>query len=178
MPRTSNEAEVIAAYATQTAPPSPPSNLTEEQRRYWIAIVADLPAGYIRSDTTPCLIELVRAMSYATQVSETLTAMRNAELGGEDETQRETFAELLQMSREQSRVISLLSTKLRFTVQARDTSRAAARADPLGRAATLGFGRRRPGQLGRDVLRPCSADAKPSQMAQRPRNPASAEMCD
>jgi hypothetical protein len=71
-------------------------------------------------------------LSYSAQVSEALASLRNANLTGWD---REIFGELLQMSCEQSRLIALLSTKLRLTNQARDNSVVAKRArerTPLG----------------------------------------------
>jgi hypothetical protein len=121
MPRTANEARTISAYAKQTPPRSPPSNLTEEQRGFWREILENLPANHIRSDCAPTLVELCRHLSYSAQIAEALNVLRSANLVGNDED-REVLVELLQLAREESRIIALLSTKLRLTNQARDDS--------------------------------------------------------
>jgi hypothetical protein len=139
MPRISQEAEMIARYAGEMPKPEPPAELTEEQKRYWREICEDLAQGHLRSEGEPTMIELVRQMSYATQISEQLNSLRQLELTGSDKagkSQRAIFTRLLQASREQSHIIAVLSTKLRFTNQSRVNSVTAERArarTPTGR---------------------------------------------
>lgn len=125
LPRTSIEAAHMARIVNPAPPPAPPETLTTEQQDYWRQITADLPTGWIRAENMPTLTELVRQMSYAKQIADELTAMRNTQLSGGDKaakTQRSIFKQLLQASRQQARIISSLSTKLCFIVQGRDNS--------------------------------------------------------
>jgi len=105
--------------------------LSEEQQKFWRKICKDLRPNHIRSDTVPVLTELVRHLSYAAKLSAQLEAMRQDELAGGDragKNRRAVYLQLLQAHREESRIVAVLSTKLRFTVQARDDSEAAERA--------------------------------------------------
>jgi len=131
MPRTSAQAQSTARFSLETPPPPPPSDLSVEQQKAWREICADLRPGHIRSDTVPVLAELVRHLSYSTKLAEQLEVMREAELTGRDsagKSKRSVYLQLAQAHREESRLVAVLSTKLRFTVQARDDSVAAERA--------------------------------------------------
>jgi alpha-D-ribose 1-methylphosphonate 5-triphosphate synthase subunit PhnG len=81
------------------------------------------------------------------------------ELTGRDKdgkSQRAIFVKLLQAAREQSHIIAVLSTKLRFTNQSRVTSQAAERArarTPTGR---------RPWQYPFDDDEPSEPESQPS----------------
>jgi hypothetical protein len=135
MPRIAVEAKITNAYARSNPSRSPPSVLTEEQKSFWREIIEDLPANHIRSDCAPTLVELVRHLSYAAHIAESLNLLRGANLVGNDED-REAFIELTKIAREESGIIALLSTKLRLVNQARDNSVVAKRArlrTPTGR---------------------------------------------
>jgi hypothetical protein len=76
------------------------------------------------------MVELVRHMSYSAQIAEALDSMRAAPLAGMDreaKAQRLLFIRLLHEAREQSRLISSLSVKLRLTPQAQTVARDVAR---------------------------------------------------
>lgn len=125
MPKISSEAQRTAHYSHTKPPPPPPANLTEEQAGFWRAIVADLPAGHIKSDNTPLLVEMCRHLSYAAHFGEQLDEMRQAKLTGADapgKNRRATFIGLAQAAREESRLISSISMRLRLANQARDNS--------------------------------------------------------
>jgi hypothetical protein len=136
MPRTSQEAELSTRYAITNPPPLPPEFLTPEQQDYGRAICADLPTGHIRSDCTPVMCELVRAMSYGAQLAEALALVRAVPLVDMTKAQRVIFFQMLRQAREQAKLIADLSTKLRLvpqaTTRARDAARLRART-PVGR---------------------------------------------
>jgi hypothetical protein len=135
MPRTSQEAELCTRYAITNPPPPPPSDLTQEQQRFWRAICTDLPAGHVRSDCTPVMVELCRHLSYAVQVAEALASVRAVPLANMTKVQRAIFFQLLRQAREQSKLIADLSVKLRLvpqmTTRARDAARLRERT-PIG----------------------------------------------
>lgn len=138
MPRTSAEAELMEPFAMQTPPPEPPKGLTEGQARFWRRIVTDLPAGHVRSDNEPTLVQLVRHLDYAEHVAEQLAGMRNDDLTSNKDAGRDRrliFMNLLQMAREQARIIADLSVKLRLVNSSRDnltTSKRARERTPAG----------------------------------------------
>ena len=107
----------------QASPPEPPEGLTEKQAKFWRRIVTDLPAGHIRSDNEPVLAQLVRHLEYAEQVAHQLADFRGQDFWQLDEgarARRSTFGELLQMAREETRIIADLSLKLRLVNSSRE----------------------------------------------------------
>jgi hypothetical protein len=131
MPRTSAQARSTARFSLENPPQPLPSDLSEEQQKAWREICADLRSGHIRFDTVPVLAKLVSHLSYNAKLAEQLGAMREAELTGRDsagKNKRSVYLQLAQAHGEESRLVAVLNTKLRFTVQARDDSVAAERA--------------------------------------------------
>lgn len=127
---TSKSAHAASVFALDPPKPEPPADLIEEEARFWREIVADLPHGHIRSDNTPVLRELCRHMVYSRQVAEQLRELRERHLAAHGPTpakDRSVFNQLVTIARDESRLISNLSVKLRLVNQTRDDSPTAER---------------------------------------------------
>jgi hypothetical protein len=140
----SQEAQIIARQvAVEAQKPEPPASagLTAEQLGYWRSIVEDLPPGHIRSDNTPVMVELVRAMSISQQIAEALADLRDLRLAGAGKqatSDRTAFLQMTKQLREQTQLIAVLSQKLRFTNQSRDGSNGATNAARLRARSPFG----------------------------------------
>jgi hypothetical protein len=72
MPRTSVVAAEQAPFAIMGEALAPPSELTEEQRGFWRALVDPYPPEKFRPECAPALREFVRAMSRSAKLNEQL----------------------------------------------------------------------------------------------------------
>jgi hypothetical protein len=122
MPREAAAVEDTVAFIVPNAPMPPPSELTEQEVRYWRALVDAFPGDRFGADDHVLLVELVRAQARARQINEQLELMRTRALtmttvpGNKI---RRVFIQLAQEAREESRLIAMLCVKLRLATQTR-----------------------------------------------------------
>jgi hypothetical protein len=112
---------------SQRAPP--PTDLTPTQRKIWRNIVASVDRDWF-NDVTPLLTELVAHIDYgrmlAAGIEEVRARLVGLPLGSKEEkAMSRQLASLLRLHGKQSASIASLSTKLRLTPQARQSSRRA-----------------------------------------------------
>jgi hypothetical protein len=107
----------------------PPADLSPSQRKIWREIVASVDRDWF-NDVTPLLTELVCHVSYAREIAGAIEQVR-AQLVGlplgskEERAMSRQLASLMRQHGRQSSSIASLSTKLRLTPQARQSSRRA-----------------------------------------------------
>jgi len=122
MPRLSAIATEAAEHALAPAPLPAPDGLTPEEVTLWRGL-AD--AGGLDAGNGPVLRELIAAMSRSRRVNSALEAMGGKSLTGSSKAGKEARAVYLQLaaaSVAEARLISVLSTKLRLSKQARTRS--------------------------------------------------------
>ena len=113
----------IAAVSAETRRPSPPAELTERQAEIWQDIVNTQPGGWFRPSEEPLLVAFCRHVVSANWISKQIDTFHceNGEL--------ETLDRLLRMHERETRALSSLATRMRFTQQARMHPRTAGRAE-------------------------------------------------
>jgi hypothetical protein len=117
MARQSVAAAVAAEHAIAPAPMEPPSYLTAEEAAEWRTLV---DAGRLGVDQGPLLAALVLAMSRSSRLAAALATMDGKSLAGSSKAGRETrdvFLRLASASVAEAKLVSALSTKLRFSKQ-------------------------------------------------------------
>jgi phage terminase small subunit len=127
MPRVAAANSELTAFQHPAAPMEPPSELSEEAAEHWRRLVGSFPRERFREDAVPVLTALCQHMVISRQINTELDALRNAKLNGlsaKDEKVRRMFERLAKQAREEAKLISVLSTKLRCTPQSqsRDTA--------------------------------------------------------
>src|SRR6478752_5807596 len=88
--------------------PSPPADLTDEQAEVWRGVVDRLPADWFHAENLPLLVQYCRHVIRARHIAEVI----------DDAASRISpfdYAKLLQIEEVQSRAISSLATRMRFT---------------------------------------------------------------
>ena len=105
--------------------PSPPADLTQIQRHYWLEITNSLPAEWFRDDNKAVLAEYCRTLS--------TLAFLNAQIDAEEEKEPVAinlplYLELLKRRESLVRVQLSQATKMRLTQQSRYGERSASRA--------------------------------------------------
>lgn len=89
----------------------PPHDLTDEQVEVWRAVVDAEPADHFTPSTIPMLTQYCRHVVCARQIAELMErAAADMDLNA--------FDKLLQMQDRESRVMSMLATKMRLSQQA------------------------------------------------------------
>jgi hypothetical protein len=118
MARHSAAEQAALASAIEGPTLAPPPELSAEEAQSWREITASLPPSWFDSGNAPVLAELCRHMALSRQIAEELATMRKRKLTSDTPhgaKQREIFRQLLQAAREESRLIAMLSVKLRLT---------------------------------------------------------------
>jgi hypothetical protein len=103
--------------------PSPPAELTDKQAQIWHDIVDTVPGGWFRPSEEPLLVAYCRHVVSAHSVSKKIDAF-NFESG-----ELKVLDRLLRMRERETRALSSLATRMRFTQQARMHPRTAGRAE-------------------------------------------------
>jgi hypothetical protein len=122
MPKESAAAQEMTPFALSAAPLPPPDSLNEEEAGYWRGLVGQFPRERFDVDDVPLLVELMRHMSTARQINEQLDLMRRVRLIGpslERAKARQVFCQLARQAREESKLIAMLSVKLRLADQSK-----------------------------------------------------------
>jgi hypothetical protein len=126
----------MAAYAVPGRVLPPPEYLTEEQRRFWKALVDPFPPERFSVDHESALVELVRHQAIAAQLNEQLSALRRRDLNRDSKSvnaTRRIFLQLADAARHETRIITSISTKLRLLDQSKERkSLATARREQMG----------------------------------------------
>ena len=115
----------IVREALEGYRPSAPDELTAQQARTWREIVESVPGGWISRSQEPLLAAYCRHVSAADRLS----AMIDDCI--QDLEEREAllrFAKLLSMRERETKALSSLATRMRFTQQSQMHPRTAARA--------------------------------------------------
>ena len=113
----------VTPVSTDARRPAPPAELTEHQARIWQDIVKTEPGGWFRPAEEPLLVAFCRHVHAANLIAKMVDAfdVRNRD---PDQLDR-----LLRMHERETRAMSSLATRMRFTQQARMHPRTAARAE-------------------------------------------------
>lgn len=106
--------------------PSPPAELSSEQRMEWLAVVNRLPADWFQPETYPLLSQYCRHVVSARRVAELVSALEEemAREPAEGESKVELMLgatkamdRLLKMQEREGRAMSSLATRMRLTQQ-------------------------------------------------------------
>jgi hypothetical protein len=109
-------AVVPLAIASPELPPR--AELTPEEAAIWGEIVGSMPASWFDSGNAPVLVELCRHVALSRWIAAEMETMRRATLTAttaRGQKQRAIYRELAQAAREESKLIAMLSVKLRLT---------------------------------------------------------------
>jgi hypothetical protein len=118
MARHSAAEQAAASIAIASPELPPPAELTPEEAAIWREIVGSMPASWFDSGNAPVLIELCRHIVLSRWLAGELAALDKTRLTATTaraQKQRAIYQQLLQAVREESRLITVLSTKLRLT---------------------------------------------------------------
>jgi hypothetical protein len=118
MARHSAAEEAVVPLAIPSPELAPPAELTPEEAAIWREITGSMPPSWFDSGNAPVLVELCRHIVLSRWLAAELEKMRNADLTAataRGQKQRAIYRQLLQAAREESRLIMMLSTKLRLT---------------------------------------------------------------
>lgn len=118
MARHSAAEQAATAVAIPSLELPPPAELTPEEAAIWREITASMPPSWFDSGNAPVLVELCRHVVSSRWLATELEKMRNAKLTAataHGQKQRAIYRQLSQAAREESRVIMMLSVKLRLT---------------------------------------------------------------
>jgi len=121
----------VMAVSIEARRPSPPAQLTEQQAQVWQDIVDTQPGGWFRPAEEPLLVAFCRHVVAANLISEMVDAFARKE-GDVNDLDR-----LLRMRERETRAISSLATRMRFTQQSRMHPRTAGRAELGSHGAKL-----------------------------------------
>ena len=113
----------VVVVSPEARRPSPPAELTEKQAQIWQDIVDTQPGGWFRPAEDPLLVAFCRHVDAATFISKKVDAF---DFEGGDLS---VLERLLRMHERETRAISSLATRMRFTQQSRMHARTAGRAD-------------------------------------------------
>ena len=111
----------IAPISVEARRPSAPAALTENQARIWQDIVETQPGGWFRPAEEPLLVAFCRHVDAANAVAREINAFDS---GSSDSG---VLDRLLRMHERETRAMSSLATRMRFTQQSRMHSRTAGR---------------------------------------------------
>ena len=89
----------------------PPHNLTDEAVEVWVSITESMPADHFSAATVPMLTSLCRHVVEGNRVAELIERSIGKEFSVSE------YKMLLQMQRDESATVAMLSTKLRITQQ-------------------------------------------------------------
>jgi hypothetical protein len=118
MARHSAAEQAAAEIALESPRLAPPAELSPEEAAHWRTIVASMPASWFDGANGPTLCELVHHIALSKQLAEQLATLRQTKLTAptaRGQRERDAFAQLLGLAREESKTIASLSTKLRLT---------------------------------------------------------------
>lgn len=113
----------VATVSLDARRPLPPAELTETQAQIWQDIVDTQPGGWFRPAEEPLLVAFCRHVDAANAVAKMVDAF-DVETGD-----LELLDRLLRIHERETRAMSSLATRMRFTQQSRMHSRTAARAE-------------------------------------------------
>jgi hypothetical protein len=137
MPRSSAATTDVAEYVIPAPPLPAPACLPAEQRAEWEKLVGAVPGRFTAADS-PLLLELIRHAAIARTIGAALDAMSTKSLAADSKAGSKTRSVYLQLAaaaREESKVVAMLSVKLRLartTAQRKSLAEAAERASPSG----------------------------------------------
>jgi hypothetical protein len=119
---------VIGPYGLETIRrPGPPASLTDEQAQEWRRVVNGMPADYFPAETHALLEARCRHVIYGRRIAQAIEAEEKS-----PDFDMSTYQSLLRAGAEQSRVITILDTKMRLSQQTtydrRQAKRSAAKA--------------------------------------------------
>lgn len=125
--RTSLASLSIVQTGVEESPrPSPPAELSKEQRMEWLAVVNRLPGDWFQPETYPMLAQYCRHVVSARRVAELIATLEDemSKEPPEGESKVEamlgatrTMDRLLKMQEREGRAMSSLATKMRLTQQ-------------------------------------------------------------
>jgi hypothetical protein len=108
----------MEAIAIESPRLPPPVELSAEERAIWTEIVDSMPPSWFDGANSGLLRELCTHLALSRQIAGELATLRRTKLTAptaKGAKQRAAFAELLAQQREESKLISSLSVKLRLT---------------------------------------------------------------
>jgi hypothetical protein len=94
--------------------PEPPAHLTDDQATVWRGVVDRLPADWFPGETHALLAQFCRHVTSAQHIARLIEKQAQS-----DEFSLILFDRFLRMQERESRAISSLATRMRFTNQAR-----------------------------------------------------------
>lgn len=95
--------------------PQPPSELSDEQKQEWLAVVNRLPADWFPRETHGMLVQYCRHTIAAKRVAQLIERIEQADA---DEINIGDYDRLLKMQEREGRAISSLATRMRLSQQA------------------------------------------------------------
>ena len=116
--------------ATETAHPLPPSELDEEEAEIWRGLVNRMPPTYFAPPTWPMLVNLCRHIRGSRFFARQLRVLEERLPHTIDEQRAQLLRSMMAVSRAQaneSRIVTLLSTRLKLTQLYDSTALAKAR---------------------------------------------------
>jgi hypothetical protein len=117
-------AAALAAVTPLKERPAAPTELTDDERVVWDAVVATKPADWFTRDTHPLLVQYCRATLRARQVAKIIEDVESdGGMTGADKAS--AFKELVAMEARISGTLSTLATKMRISQQSRYGARGA-----------------------------------------------------
>jgi hypothetical protein len=111
--RSSAEIAVIGPHGLETIRrPAPPASLTDEQAQEWRQIVSSMAANYFSPETHALLEARCRHVIWGRRLAQAIEAEEKS-----PDFDMTTYQSLLRAAAEQSRVITILDTKMRLAQQ-------------------------------------------------------------